>query len=152
MLTVRSDQLGLNGHDPVLDLGCGQGRHSFYLSKSGEKVIAFDLDIKDLRYVDGIYKAMHASSEIAGQDLPVLIQGNASSLPFEEASMQCVIASEILEHIFEDSLVLAEIARVMKVGAVLAISVPRFYPELICWALSKKYHSVKGGHIRIVAV
>ncbi len=149
MLTVKADKLRLDAHGPVLDLGCGQGRHSFYLSKLGQKVISMDLEIGDLKYVDSLYKAMKAASEITDQDLPLLIRGNALRLPFGDGSLRCVVASEILEHIPEDALVLSEIARVLKPNAVLAISVPRFYPELISWMLSKKYHSVKGGHIRI---
>ena len=39
--------------------------------------------------------------------------------------------------------------RVLKPGGVLAISVPRFLPERICWLLSSEYHNVAGGHIRI---
>ena len=31
----------------------------------------------------------------------------------------------------------------------MAITVPRFGPELINWALSDEYHNVPGGHIRI---
>ncbi len=34
-------------------------------------------------------------------------------------------------------------------GGVLAISVPRWFPECVCWALSREYHQVDGGHIRI---
>jgi hypothetical protein len=31
----------------------------------------------------------------------------------------------------------------------MAVTVPRFLPELINWALSDEYHNVPGGHIRI---
>jgi len=31
----------------------------------------------------------------------------------------------------------------------LAVSVPRAWPEEICWKLSKPYRQVEGGHIRI---
>ena len=31
----------------------------------------------------------------------------------------------------------------------MAISVPRYWPEKICWWLSDAYHQVQGGHIRI---
>ena len=29
------------------------------------------------------------------------------------------------------------------------MTVPRWGPELVCWALSSAYHEVEGGHIRI---
>jgi len=44
---------------------------------------------------------------------------------------------------------MAELARVLKPGGTMAITVPRFGPELINWALSDEYHNVPGGHIRI---
>jgi len=42
-----------------------------------------------------------------------------------------------------------ELARVLKPGGTIAITVPRFGPELINWALSDEYHGVEGGHVRI---
>jgi len=44
---------------------------------------------------------------------------------------------------------MAELARVLRPGGTIAITVPRFGPELINWALSDEYHSVEGGHVRI---
>ncbi|HOJ13377.1 MAG TPA: SAM-dependent methyltransferase, partial [Deltaproteobacteria bacterium] len=39
--------------------------------------------------------------------------------------------------------------RVLKPGKSLVVSVPRYLPERICWALSEEYHTEKGGHVRI---
>ena len=39
--------------------------------------------------------------------------------------------------------------RVLRPGGTLAVTVPRWWPERICWALSDAYHEVEGGHIRI---
>jgi hypothetical protein len=44
---------------------------------------------------------------------------------------------------------MAEIARVLKPGGAAIATVPRFWPERICWALSKTYTSSAGGHVRI---
>ena len=30
-----------------------------------------------------------------------------------------------------------------------AVTVPRYGPERVCWALSDAYHANEGGHIRI---
>jgi SAM-dependent methyltransferase len=59
------------------------------------------------------------------------------------------MASEVLEHIPDDVTAMAEIARVLKPGGRVAITVPRYGPERICWALSDEYHANEGGHIRI---
>ena len=37
----------------------------------------------------------------------------------------------------------------LKPGKDLVVSVPRYFPERICWALSKDYHQANNGHIRI---
>jgi SAM-dependent methyltransferase len=70
-------------------------------------------------------------------------------LPFADGDFDHVIASEVLEHIPEDERALAEITRVLKPGSTAAVTVPRYWPEAVCWALSREYHSNEGGHVRI---
>jgi len=60
-----------------------------------------------------------------------------------------VIISEVLEHLPDADGALSEARRVLRPGGQLAISVPRFVPEWICWQLSRDYHAVPGGHVRI---
>ena len=60
-----------------------------------------------------------------------------------------MIISEVMEHIPDDKGVLAEMVRVLKPGGRIAVTVPRYGPEKVCWALSDAYHEVEGGHIRI---
>ena len=60
-----------------------------------------------------------------------------------------VLASEILEHLPADDEAIAELVRVLKPGGVLAVTVPRWLPERICWMLSDEYHANEGGHVRI---
>jgi hypothetical protein len=38
---------------------------------------------------------------------------------------------------------------VLKPGGAIAVTVPRWGPEKVCWALSDEYHANEGGHIRI---
>ena len=42
-----------------------------------------------------------------------------------------------------------EIARVLRPGGQVAVTVPAWLPERICWRLSDDYHNVPGGHVRI---
>jgi hypothetical protein len=41
------------------------------------------------------------------------------------------------------------LVRVLKPGGHLVVSVPRYFPERICWALSREYHQANQGHVRI---
>ena len=44
----------------------------------------------------------------------------------------------------------AEVFRVLKPGSNMVVrSSPVFFPERICWALSREYHDANNGHIRI---
>ncbi len=46
---------------------------------------------------------------------------------------------------------LAELARVLRPGGTMAVTVPAWLPEQVCWELSDEYHApfVDGGHVRI---
>ena len=75
--------------------------------------------------------------------------GDATAMPFPDASFDAVIAAEVLEHIPADQAAMNEIARVLRPGAAAAVTVPAWLPERICWRLSDDYHNVPGGHVRI---
>jgi SAM-dependent methyltransferase len=75
--------------------------------------------------------------------------GDIQSLPFKDNAYDAVICSEVLEHLESLDNAVSEIVRVLKPGGVLAVSVPRFIPELICWKLSSEYSKTPGGHVRI---
>ena len=57
----------------------------------------------------------------------------------------------MLEHIPADIQAITELVRVLRPGGTLALTVPRWFPELVCWKLSDEYHApkVEGGHVRI---
>lgn len=63
--------------------------------------------------------------------------------------MDIVICSEVMEHIRDERQALLELHRIVKPGGILAITVPRAWPEKLCWRLSWEYRNTPGGHIRI---
>jgi len=149
MLTARYDQLGLLAGDAVLDLGCGFGRHAFEAARRGAHVVALDAGRDEVLGVRATFAAMVEAGELPGDTLSVAVQGDALALPFADESFDRVICSEVLEHIPDDRAAMAELARVLRRGATMAVTVPRRGPERINWALSDAYHQVPGGHIRI---
>ncbi|WAC93885.1 class I SAM-dependent methyltransferase [Mycobacterium sp. Aquia_213] len=149
MLTVDFDRLGIGPSSKVIDVGCGAGRHAFEAYRRGADVIAFDRDEAELQSVDTILRAMAESGEAPAAASADIVVGDALSLPYPDETFDCVIASEILEHVTQDDAAIAELIRVLKVGGTLAVSVPRWLPEQVCWLLSDEYHANPGGHIRI---
>ena len=83
--------------------------------------------------------------------LAAAVTGDALALPFADASFDRLIAAEVLEHVPDDRAAIAELARVLRPGGRLAVTVPRWFPERVCWALSSDYHApaVPDGHVRI---
>ena len=151
MLTCRYDWLGLRPGDRVLDLGCGAGRHAFEAARLGAQVVACDLDLAELKDVRALFGAMADAGELPDGAGGASVNGNALSLPFPDATFDRIIASEVMEHIDDDSGAAAELARVLKPGGTIAVTVPSWLPEQICWALTDEYHAphVPGGHVRI---
>ena len=70
-------------------------------------------------------------------------------LPFNNNFFDLVICSEVLEHIHNQKAAVSETVRVLKPGKNLVVSVPRYLPERICWALSEDYHNADNGHVYI---
>ena len=149
MLTVDFDRLGLRPGDRVLDMGCGAGRHAFELYRRGARVVAFDRDERELAEVATMFAAMELEGEPPEGASARTVTGDALSLPFPDDTFDKIVAAEVLEHIPDDMAAMAELLRVLRPGGELAVTVPSWLPERICWALSEDYHTAPGGHIRI---
>ena len=151
MLTVDFTRLGLRAGDRVLDLGCGGGRHAFEAHRRGAHVVALDRDGGETKDAAAMLAAMRAAGEAPAGATGTAVNGDALALPFPGRCFDRVIAAEVLEHVVDDAAALAELARVLRPGGTLAVTVPRWLPERVCWALAEGYHApaVAGGHVRI---
>ncbi len=151
MLTVDYDQLGLRAGDRMLDLGCGFGRHAFEALRRGADVVACDMAHPELVEVGNIVAAMEEAGEIPTGTTCTATNGDATRLPFPDGSFDRIIASEVMEHIPDDVAALDELTRVLRPGGTIAVTIPKRFPEKICWALSDEYYAPKsvGGHVRI---
>lgn len=149
MLSVDYVRLGLRPGERLLDLGCGAGRHAYEALRRGAFVTALDHDATELEGVRFVAESMIEAGEVPEGGGYETVHGDATRLPFEDGTFDRVIASEVLEHIPIDTLAISELARVLKPGGTMAVTVPRFGPEVVNWALSDRYHSVPGGHVRI---
>jgi 2-polyprenyl-3-methyl-5-hydroxy-6-metoxy-1,4-benzoquinol methylase len=149
MLTVDFTKLDLPPGSYVLDAGCGAGRHlSETFRFAGVNVVGIDMNKHDADVANRTLNAMLHEQEDGG-GVKLLCASDITRLPFADESFDVVICSEVLEHIPDLDQAVREIIRVLKPGKSLVVSVPRYLPERICWALSKEYHTEEGGHIRI---
>lgn len=151
MLTVDFARLGLQPGDLVLDMGAGAGRHAFEVYRRGAHIIALDYSLADLKDVSGLFAAMDEAGEVDETVAAAAVNGDGTRLPFADDTFDHIVCSEVMEHIPDDAAAARELARVLKPGGTIAVTVPTWFPEKICWALNDEYHApfVEGGHVRI---
>jgi SAM-dependent methyltransferase len=149
MITIDFRRIDVKDGFRMLDMGCGSGRHvgAFY-ERYRATVIGADLNPADLgAAVERL--ALHDSFHTHKNGHWGLLAADITALPFENKSFDLVLCSEVLEHIPADTAAINELLRILKPGCQLVVSVPRWWPEKICWYLSKAYRQQRGGHVRI---
>ncbi|MFP4571440.1 MAG: class I SAM-dependent methyltransferase [Desulfobacterales bacterium] len=149
MITIDYSRLKIRPGDHILDMGCGTGRHVCIACQYPDVAVAgADINIADLLSAKEKIK-LH---ELYGKPFTGrwrLYAASIINLPFEDGWFDHVICSEVMEHIYDECRAAGELYRVLKPGGTLAVSVPRYFPERICWALSSSYANTEGGHVRI---
>jgi SAM-dependent methyltransferase len=106
--------LGLPVDAPILEVGTSTGTNLRMLGDLGfQRVAGLDLSDEAIRFC-------------ADKKLGNVRRGDVCALPFEDASFELVLATDILEHVADDALALREIARVLKRAGRTLITVPAF--------------------------
>ncbi|MEX0840535.1 MAG: class I SAM-dependent methyltransferase [Parvibaculum sp.] len=149
MQTIDLNVLGLRDGQRALDLGCGAGRHVHAMYYHAEcHVVGIDLGFEDVKRTRAGFGTCPDMDPATRRSFSLSV-GNALALPFPDRSFDKIICSEVLEHIPDYKQAVTEIERILKPGGTLAVSVPRYFPEWVCWKLSDDYHNEPGGHVRI---
>jgi SAM-dependent methyltransferase len=149
MITVEFNRLPIKTGYKILDIGCGSGRHTCAASRL-EKVVVIGSDVclDEVREARNRLRYQEELGEVGGGVWATLV-ADITGLPFPDHYFDMVICSEVLEHIPDQDRAIKEVSRVLRPGGDLVVSVPRYLPERICWALSDSYHQNANGHIRI---
>lgn len=112
----------------VLDAGAGQGTMAAHLERLGYEVTSTDVSSTAVEIL---------RERLSG---PVA-EATVANLPFDDESFDGAVLGEVLEHVEDDRGALAELARVLRPGGVLALSVPA-NPRLHGWS------DEWAGHVR----
>ena len=147
MQTIDLKKLELEPNSKFLDLGCGEGRHCFgaYMSENID-VFGFDMSLSDVSTAKKNFDQFNENKSSKSCNFGV---ADAKKLPFKDNTFDFIVCSEVLEHIIDYQSALSEINRILKPQGKLAVSVPKFFPEWVCWKLSLDYQNTPGGHVRI---
>jgi len=96
------------GANRILDIGCG----SSVIIQSLNNAIGLDLSMGKLRFVSRL-------------GVP-LVRGSAFALPFNDSSFDCVISSQVIEHLAYEESLFAEMWRILAPGGTLIIGTPDY--------------------------
>ncbi len=148
MLTIDFEFMQTRDGEVVLDIGCGEGRHSWELCKRSKCcVYGVDIDETSLKKAHYAFYLLEKQGEIKGSW--ILAKADITSLPFKDNTFDKIVCSEVLEHVPDDIAAIRELVRVLKSYGTIAISVPSYLPEAICWKIDRSYYDHPGGHLRI---
>ena len=123
---ARIDWLVGRASGDVLDVGCSQGIATLLAARHGMRSVGVDSE------ADAISKAESDRERLpdAARSLAEFRVGDAQGLPFDDDSFDSILLGGLLQHAQDPSAVLAEVARVARPGATVAITVPFGYdPE-----------------------
>jgi SAM-dependent methyltransferase len=145
LLTVDLERLDVRPGELLLDAGCGEGRHCFGALERGARVVGLDLDANALAQSA---RALRGRARDLGR-LGAMLQGDTFALPFADNRFDKVICSEVMEHVHDFRAAARELARVTRVGGMVAVTIPTATSEHLYLRLGDDYFESPGGHIRI---
>lgn len=149
MITIDFNRLDIHPNDRILDIGCGEGRHTIKACRYNDTLcVGADFGFKNLIETQKKIIFHQNLNDLSCKSIDLSCM-DVTNLPFKNSSFDIVICSEVLEHIPDDAKAVSELIRILKPGKILAVSVPRFWPEKICWFLSDEYFNANMGHVRI---
>lgn len=122
------DALDPQAGEEILEVGCGSGYYTRELARLGARVTATEI----------APSALAQARRNAGDVAEFRIE-DAQRLSFAPASFDKVLLSEVIEHVPEPERAVAEAARVLRPGGVLAVSTPsRLSPLNLAYGLKRR--------------
>ncbi len=99
---------------PVVDIGCSTGTNLHLLKGLG------------FTSIEALDSSPAAVEFCARQGLPPVTLGDARVAPFEDAIFSLALATDVVEHVDEDDLVIKETLRILRPGGLAIFTVPAF--------------------------
>lgn len=119
-------------HGQILENGCGVGMYVEHMAPLGGKIFGIEFDYE--RAADAAIRS------------PRILNAAGEYLPFPNKSFDLILSHEVLEHVANDQLAIAEMARTLKPGGRAVIFVPNqgypFETHGIYWRGKYKFGNI----------
>jgi SAM-dependent methyltransferase len=96
----------------ILDAGCGTGQMLKHLEELGDAI--------------GIDTSAQAIAFAQSRGVKSLVRGSITAVPFPDATFDCVVALDVIEHVDDDIGILKAVHEVTKPGGRLIVTVPAY--------------------------
>lgn len=127
--------------DLILDVGCGDCHFTSVIADTGAEVVGIDVDERRLRLARSLYR--HRRTRILTMD--------AGAMDFPDGSFDKAVSFCVIEHLPDDEVVIAHLARVIKPGGLLVLSADSLSNEEITAAereAHRERYAVRAFHTR----
>jgi ubiquinone/menaquinone biosynthesis C-methylase UbiE len=124
---VMIDQLirpHLRAGSRLLEVGCGAGNLLLQATVAGSYPVALDLSMQALTFVRS--RLEEAKSSVEAPNGSACTQAIGESLPFRDNSFDCILLSEVIEHLDAPQVSIGEAVRALCPGGRLLVTTPNY--------------------------
>lgn len=130
---------------PLLDLGCGAGQYLLAAARTGRQAAGVDASLCQLILARKLLADEGFSAQLA--------LANVEQLPFGSETFRCAAATDVIEHLDDPNLLLAETARVLAPQGILWLTTPNRFsltaePHVGLWGAGWLPHRLAVSYVR----
>jgi len=122
----------------LLDAGCGKAPYTFLSLKKANQIFSFEYSKVELgKAIENI----RMSSSKEDVDKICFSQVDLQAIPLPDESVDLIVCSEVLEHVPDSKLAMAELYRVLRKNGTMVFSMPNKYSYY--WLIRKLFYDVR---------